>query len=92
MNMKQPHQLFNTRRRTADGSPFTKKVAEARRWDLAAFVLKAIPPDEFLAIMQAPRPASIQELVQLAHERAAEILCPHCRKPLTLPTTTQESP
>ena len=81
--MKQLNQLFHARRRTADGSPFTKKVAEARRWDLAAFVLKAIPPDEFMAVMQTPRPPSISELVSLAHERAAEIPCPHCGK---LPT------
>jgi hypothetical protein len=58
---------------------------------LAAFVLKAIPPDEFLAIMQTPRPPSIAELVSLAHERAAEIPCPHCGKPLLpLPTTQGE--
>jgi hypothetical protein len=83
--MKQLHQLCHPRRRTADGSPFTKRIAAQRRVDLAAFVMQVIPQDELMAIMQAPRPASISELVSLAHERAAEIplTCPHCHKSFT---------
>jgi hypothetical protein len=91
--MKQPHQLFHARRRAPNdggalsrGGFFTKKAAEQRRLELLAFfVFKMIPPDEFTACMSAPRPPSIPELIQLAHERAAETpwTCPHCHKPFT---------
>ena len=95
--MKQPHKLFGARRRAPnDGGAlsrsgcFTKRAAAQRRLDLAAFVLRAIPPDEFMAIMRTPRPPSIAELVTLARQYVAEIPCPHCGAPLPLPTTTQD--
>jgi hypothetical protein len=77
--------LSHPRRRIPDGSAFTKKVAEQRRVELVRFVLAMIPPGEFLEIMQAPRPASIPELISFARERAAEtpLTCPHCNKPFT---------
>jgi hypothetical protein len=78
-----PHEMFHARRRTPDGSPFTKKLAAQRRIQLAAFVLAAIPPEDLLACMAAPRPPNIDELIELAREYAAEIPCPHCGK---LPT------
>jgi hypothetical protein len=77
------HELSHPRRPIPDGSPFTKKVAEQRRIELAAFVLKAIPAEELLKLMQFARPPSIAELISLAHERAAEIPCQHCGKPPT---------
>jgi hypothetical protein len=89
--MKHEHKLFGPRRRAPnDGgalSPsgmFTKKAAEQRRWDMAIFVLKAIPAEEFLSFMQSPRPPSIQELIKIAQQRATENpwTCPHCDGPL----------
>ena len=64
--MTEPHKLFHARRKAPrDGGRlsrsgfFTKKAAEARRWDLAAFVLQTIPVVDLMACMTAPRPPSI---------------------------------
>jgi hypothetical protein len=80
-----PHEMFHARRRNPDGSSFTKKAAQQRRMHLAAFVLAALPPEDLLACMSAPRPPSIDELIQLAQQHAAETpwTCPHCHKPFT---------
>jgi hypothetical protein len=87
------HKMFHSRRKPPnDGGAlsrsgcFTKKAAEQRRLELLAFfVLKMIPPDQFMACMTAPRPPSIPELINLARERAAATpwTCPHCKKPFT---------
>jgi hypothetical protein len=83
MTQMHVHKLFHSRRGNPDGSSFTKKVAAQRRIHLAAFVLAALPAEDLLACMSAPRPPSIEELIKLAQQHAAEIPCPHCGK---LPT------
>jgi hypothetical protein len=85
MTQMHMHKLFHSRRRNADGSSFTKKIAQQRRMHLAAFVLAALPPEDLLACMSAPRPPSIDELIELAQQRAAENpwTCPHCQKTFT---------
>jgi hypothetical protein len=75
-----PHEMFHARRRNPDGSPFTKRLAAQRRIHLATFVLQAIPGDELMACMSAPRPPSIEELIKLAEQRAAKHPCSHCGK------------
>lgn len=80
MTQMQMHTMFHARRRNPDGSSFTKKVAQQRRTHLAAFVMAAIPAEDLLACMSAPRPPSIDELIELAQQHAAEIRCPHCGK------------
>jgi hypothetical protein len=83
--------LFHARRRAPnDGgilsrsATFTKRAAQQRRDLLVAFVMRSITPAELLEIMRSPRPPSIPELIEFAHQRAAENPCPHCGKPLTL--------
>jgi hypothetical protein len=76
--MTHMHKLFHARRPIPDGTPLTKKVAQQRRTHLAAFVLSVIPPEMLRDCMTAPRPPSIDELIELAQQFAAEIRCPHC--------------
>jgi len=77
------NQFSHPRRRIPDGSPFTKKLAEKHRLELAALVFQVIPGAELLALMQLARPPSVAELITLAQQHAAEIRCQHCGKPLT---------
>jgi hypothetical protein len=51
---------------------------------MVAFVMRSITPAEWMEIMRSPRPPSIPELIDFAHQRAVERPCPHCGQPLTL--------
>jgi hypothetical protein len=58
--------------------------------DIEGYVLGVIPADELMAFMELPMPPSVEELIKIAQERAAEIPwnCPHCNGPLRETSTT----